>query len=53
MVFLGGFNVTDDEHRMKSFCENYVLKNLIRQPACYKSPSNLVCADLAALKVVT
>ena len=46
MIFLGDFNVTDDEHHMKSFCENYGLKNLIRQPTCYKNPSNPVCIDL-------
>ena len=40
MIFLGDFNVTDDEHYMKSFCKNYGLKNLIRQPTCYKNPSN-------------
>ena len=34
MIFLGDFNVTDDEHYMKSFCDNYGLKNLIRQPTC-------------------
>ena len=27
MIFLGDFNVTDDEHHMKSFWENYGLKN--------------------------
>ena len=37
MIFLGDFNVTDDEHHMKSFCENYGLKNLVRQPTCYKN----------------
>ena len=46
MIFLGDFNVTDDEHHMKSFCENYDLKNLIRQPTCYKKSSNPVCIDL-------
>ena len=46
MIFLGDFNVTDDEHHMKSFCENYGLRNLIRQPTCYKNPSNSVCIDL-------
>ena len=30
MMFLGDFNVTDDEHHVKSFCENCGLKNLIR-----------------------
>ena len=46
MVFLGDFNVTGDEHHTKSFCENYGLKNLIRQPTYYKNPSNTVCTDL-------
>ena len=46
MIFFGDFNVTDDEHRMKSFCENYSLKNLVRQPTCYKNPHNPVCIDL-------
>ena len=46
MIFLGYFNVTDDEHHMKSFCENYGLKNLIRQATCYKNPRNPVCIDL-------
>ena len=46
IIFLGDFNVTDDEHHTKSFCENYGLKNLTRQPTCYKEPSNPVCIDL-------
>ena len=51
MIFLGDFNVTDDEHHMKSFCENYGLNNLIRQPTCYKNPSNPVCMDLILTNV--
>ena len=51
MIFLGDFNVTDDEHHMKSFCENYGLKNLIRQPTCYKNPSNPACIDLILTNV--
>ena len=51
MIFLGGFNVTDDEYHMKSFWENYGLKNLIRQPTCYKNPSNPVCIDLILTNV--
>ena len=43
-IFLGDFNVTDDEHRMKSFWENYALKNLI-------NPSNAVCIDLILTNV--
>ena len=46
MVFWGDCNVTGDEHHTKSFCENYGLKNLLRQPTYYKNPSNPVCIDL-------
>ena len=46
IILLGDFIVTDDEHHMKSFCENHGLKNLIRQPTCYKNPSNPVCINL-------
>ena len=51
MMFLGDLNVTDDEHHMKSFCENYGFKNLIRQPTCYKNPSNTACIDLILTNV--
>ena len=51
IIFLGDFNVTDHEHHMKSFCENYGLKNLVRQPTCYKNPSNPVCIDLILTNV--
>ena len=31
---------------MKSFCENYDLTNLIKQPICYKNLTNPTCIDL-------
>ena len=31
---------------MKSFCENYGVTNLIKQPACYNNPTNPTCIDL-------
>ena len=34
------------EQQINAFCDNYDLKNLIRQPTCYKSPSNPTCIDL-------
>ena len=46
MIFLGDFNITDNQRHMKTFCENYGLKNLIRQPTCYKNPGNPACRDL-------
>ena len=51
MIFLGDFNVTDDEHHMKSFWKNYGLKNLIRQPTCHKNPSNPASIDLILTNV--
>ena len=35
ILILGNFNV-EIEANMKSFCENYNLRNLIKQPICYK-----------------
>ena len=43
---LGDFNVEIEEANMKSFCENYNLKSLIKQPTCYKNPKKRTCIDL-------
>ena len=51
MVFLGDFNVKNDEHHMKSFCENFGLKNITRQPTCCKNPSNPEFIDLILTNV--
>ena len=45
-IILGDFNVEINENHMKSFCENYDLSNLIKQPTCYKNPTNSTCIDL-------
>ena len=36
-ILLGDFNTEIGEKFMKSFCDNYSLKSLIRQPTCYKN----------------
>ena len=41
ILILGDFNVEIEEANMKSFCENYNLKRLIKQPACYTILTNL------------
>ena len=46
MILLGNFNVEVKDNHMKSFCKYYGLKNLIKQPTCYKNPSNLAYTDL-------
>ena len=45
-IILGAFNIEMEEQQIKDFCDNYSLKSLIRQPTCYKSPSNPTCIDL-------
>ena len=35
-----------EEQQIKAFCDNYGLKHLLRQPSCYKIPSNLTCIDI-------
>ena len=37
IIILGDFNVGVEEPHMKTFCENYSLQNLIKQPTCYKT----------------
>ena len=51
MILLGDFNVEVNDNHMKSFCENYGLKNLIKQPTCYKNPSNPTCIYLILTNV--
>ena len=40
-----------EEANMKSFCENYNLKSLIKQPTCYKNPNKPTCIDFILTNV--
>ena len=51
MIILGDFNVEVNNNHMKFFCENYGLKYTIKQPTCYKNPSNLTCLDVMLTNV--
>ena len=51
IIFLGDFNVDVEEPHMKTFCENYSLQNLIKQPTCYKNPSRPTYIDLILTNV--
>ena len=51
MLILHGFNIEIQEPNMKSFCENYNLKGLIKQPTCYKNPEKPTCIDLILTNV--
>ena len=51
IIILGDFNVGVEEPHMKTFCENYNLQNLIKQPTCYKNPSRPTSIDLILTNV--
>ena len=51
VILLGNFNVGVEEPHMKTFCENYSLQNLIKQPTYYKKPSRPTCIDLILANV--
>ena len=45
ILILGDFNVEIEEANMKSFCKNYNLKSLLKQPTCYKNSNKPTCID--------
>ena len=42
VIICGDFNFEVNNYHMKFICENYGLKNLIRQPRRYKNPTVFV-----------
>ena len=46
VIIPGYFNVQLNNNHMKSFCENYALKNVIKQLTCYKNPGKSTYRDL-------
>ena len=51
-LLIGDFNSEMSEPSMKEFCEIYNLKNLIRQPTCFKNPLNPSTIDLMLTNAV-
>ena len=45
IILLRDFNTEIDVQHMQSFCDNYSLKSLIRQPTCYKNFGKPTCID--------
>ena len=43
---MGDYNAEITETNMSPFCEIYNLTNIIKQPTCFKNPSNPSCIDL-------
>ena len=46
ILLLGGFNSEFSEPCLNDFCDIYNLKNLVKEPTCYKNPDNPSCIDL-------
>ena len=46
ILLLGDFNSEFSEPSLNDFCDIYNLKNLVKEPTCYKNPGNPSCTDL-------
>ena len=46
LLLLGDFNMEPQENILMGFCECYNLKNLVKEPTCFKNPRNPSCIDL-------
>ena len=46
ILILGDFNSEFSEPFLNDFCDIYNLKNLVKEPTCYKIPDNPSCIDL-------
>ena len=49
-IILGNFSVEMGNPQIQSFCDDYSLRSLIKQPTCYKSPTNPTCINLILTK---
>ena len=46
ILLLGDFNSEFSEPCLNDFCDIYNLRNLVKEPTCYKNPDNPSCIDL-------
>ena len=46
ILLIGDFNHIETEINTKNFMESHGLKNLVKEPTCYKNPQNPSCIDL-------
>ena len=46
IILLGEFNFEISDSHMNSFCPIYLLKDLFKEPTCYKNPEKPTCIDL-------
>ena len=45
ILLLGDFNSEFSELCLNDFCDTYNLKNLVKEPTCFKNPYNSSCID--------
>ena len=45
-LIAGDFNVKEDDDILDEFMEDYLAKNLVKEPTCFKSTDNPSCIDL-------
>ena len=45
-IVVGNFNLSVEEANTKNLYERFSLKNLIKDPTCYKNQNNPSCKDL-------
>ena len=45
-MFLGYFNSETLENYLNDFCNVYNLRNIVKNPTCFKNPDNPSCIDL-------
>ena len=45
-LFIGDFNSVTSETALRNFCGLYKLKDLVREPTCFKNPDNPSCIGL-------
>ena len=46
LVILGDLNAEADDLHLKTFCETYKCKHLVKVPTCFKNPINPKCIDI-------
>ena len=46
ILLLGDFNSEFSEPCLNDFCDTYNLKNLVKEPTCFKNPDNPSCVHL-------
>ena len=46
ILFLEDFNSERLENYLNNFCNVYNLRNIVKEPTCFKNPDNPSCKDL-------